>query len=309
VIAAIGSGPSPALQRIMQHCLEKKPGERFHDAHDLAFALESAGTASAESRTLVQPSRRTTLRRAVAGAVALGVIVLALVGTWWLGRGASPQPTFTQVTFRRGNVLRARFTPDGQNIVYSASWDGHPSEILMSRLDGSGVRAVGLPGADLMAVNGRGELLILRKSSQWTGTTGGSGTLARASLDGGTPLEFLARVRGADFAPDGQTLAVIYKDRDGGPFCLDYPLGTHLVTSTGTPASEEPGAPRISPQGDRVAFVYYPGARTGLAATMGNIAVVDRAGKWRDLAAGLRLDAYLAWSRDGREITSSGGRA
>ena len=73
-------------------------------------------------------------------------------------------------------------------------------------------------GPHLMAVNGRGELLILLKSSQWTGTTGGDGTLALASLDGGTPLEVLARVMGADFAPDGQTLAVIYKDRDGGPF-------------------------------------------------------------------------------------------
>ena len=40
----------------------------------------------------------------------------------------------------------------------------------MSRLDGSGVRAVGLTSSDLMAVNARGELLILLKSSQWTRT-------------------------------------------------------------------------------------------------------------------------------------------
>jgi eukaryotic-like serine/threonine-protein kinase len=299
-IAATGPSASPALQRIVQHCLEKKPAERFRDAHDLAFALESVGTPSAESRALLQPSRRATRGRAVAWSVPLGVIILALVGTWWLGRGASPQPTFKQVTFRRGNVLRARFTPDGQNIVYSAAWDGRPSEIFMSRLDGSGMRAIGLPRADLMAVNGRGELLILLKSSQWTATTGGNGTLALASLDGGTPREVLAHVRGADFAPDGQALAVIYQDQDGGPFYLDYPLGTHLLTSIN---AQSPGAPKISPQGDRVAFVYYPGVQADFANTEGKIAVVDRAGKRRDLAAGLNtLDEYLAWSRDGREI-------
>ncbi|TFG56201.1 MAG: serine/threonine protein kinase, partial [Deltaproteobacteria bacterium] len=218
---------SPALQRIVQHCLEKKPGERFRNAHDLAFALQSASSPSTESRAPVQPGGHAKLVRAlVALSGLLGLILLGSFGGRWLGRGSKPQPTFTQVTFRRGNVLRARFTPDGQNIVYSAAWDGRPTEIFLSRLDGSGVRAVGLPGADLMAVNGRGELLILLKPSQWTATSMFSGTLAMASLDGGTPREILARTRGADFAPDGQTLAVMYQVEDGGPFYLEYPLGT-----------------------------------------------------------------------------------
>jgi hypothetical protein len=309
-IAATGSAPSPALQRIVQHCLEKKPGERFRDAHDLAFALESANSPSTGSGTPVQPGARARLGRVLATSALVVSVLLALFGAWRLGRGAAPQPTFTQVTFRRGNVLRARFTPDGQNIVYSAAWDGRPTEIFLSRLDGSGARAVGLPGADLMAVNGRGELLVLLKSSQWTATTGGTGTLALASLDGGTPREILARVKGADFAPDGQALAVIFQEQDGGAFCLDYPLGTRLVPSV---SGRLPGAPRISPEGDRVAFVHFPGLQTELAATAGSIAVVERAGRRRDLAVGMNiLDEYLAWSRDGREIyfaTGSGLRA
>jgi hypothetical protein len=300
-IAASGSGVSPALQRIVQHCLEKKPGERFHDAHDLAFALQSASSPSTESRALVQPGGYVRLGRALTWSGLLGLILLGSFGGWWLGRGTRPQPTFTQVTFRRGNVLRARFTPDGQNIVYSAAWDGRPCEIFLSRLDGSGVRAVGLPGADLMAVNGRGELLILLKPSQWAATSTFSGTLAMASLDGGTPREILARVRGADFAPDGQALAVMYQNGEGGPFYLDYPLGTRLMA----PSGGDPRVPRISPQGDQVAFLYYTNSRADSISTRGkgSLAVVDRAGKWRDLATKLEIkDDDLAWSRDGREI-------
>ena len=287
------------LLNILQHCIEKSPEQRFQSAHDVAFALENFSTASPSSAPFTAPfapqNRRTSRKWA---ALVAGLLVGAGLLGWTLRVIHAPEPTFKQITFRRGNVLRARFTPDGQNIVYSASWDGKPSEIFMSRLDGSGVRAIGLPRADLMAVNARGELLILLKSRQWAGTSNSSGTLALASLDGGTPREVLGRTRGADFAPDGQTLAVLYQDQDGGPHHLDYPLGTRLLTSI----SGFLGAPRISPQGDRVAFVYS-GAQAGRIGARGGIAVVDRAGKRRDLKVGwLVWDEFLAWSKDGREI-------
>lgn len=301
----------PGLRRILDHCLEKVPERRFHDAHDLAFALESATGQSMESAA--SPGRRP--RPARLWPWGLGLLLLpALAGAWWLGRSAKPRLTFKQVTFRRGNVLRARFTPDGQNLVYSAAWDGHPSEIFMSRADGSGVRAIGLPRADLMAVNGKGELLILLKPKQWTGTSASLGTLALASLDGGTPREVLGRVKGADFAPDGQTLAVIFQNEEGGPQHLDYPLGTRLMTTS----SEVLGAPRISPDGGRVAFVHAStplgavGTEGGSSAKRG-IALVDRAGKRRNLDPGESVwDEYLVWSRDGRELyfaTRTGLRA
>ncbi len=293
------------LLNILHHCIEKSPEQRFQSAHDVAFALENVSTTSLSFAPFTAPfapqNRRTSRKWA---ALVAGLLVCAGLAGWALRGRPAPDPTFKQITFRRGNVLRARFTPDGQNIVYSAAWDGKPSEIFMSRLDGSGVRAVGLPRADLMAVNTRGELLILLKSSQWTGTSASFGTLALASLDGGTPREILGRVKGADFAPDGQSLAVIYQEQDGSPQYLDYPLGTRLMTSN----SELLGAPRISPQGDKVAFVHSStavgviGTEGGSSAQRG-IAVVDRTGKRLDLKMdGTVWDEYLAWSKDGREI-------
>src|SRR5437879_2146323 len=44
---------SPALERLIQHCLEKNPEERFHSARDLAFAIESlSGTVTSSGQTM-----------------------------------------------------------------------------------------------------------------------------------------------------------------------------------------------------------------------------------------------------------------
>src|SRR5207245_226525 len=40
---------SPALERLVNHCLEKNPESRFHSASDLAFALETANAKLAVS--------------------------------------------------------------------------------------------------------------------------------------------------------------------------------------------------------------------------------------------------------------------
>src|SRR6266403_2905461 len=43
---------SPALERVVRHCLEKNPAERFHSARDLAFAIESlSGSAISSGQT------------------------------------------------------------------------------------------------------------------------------------------------------------------------------------------------------------------------------------------------------------------
>src|SRR5262245_3228359 len=44
---------SPALERLVNHCLEKNPEERFHSARDLAFAIEAlSGSAPVSSQTM-----------------------------------------------------------------------------------------------------------------------------------------------------------------------------------------------------------------------------------------------------------------
>src|SRR5262245_31363193 len=73
---------SPALERLVNHCLEKNPEERFHSASDLAFALEAlSGSAPTSAQTTVVSAitaRRLTRRELIFASVA-AVAIVALV--------------------------------------------------------------------------------------------------------------------------------------------------------------------------------------------------------------------------------------
>jgi len=133
---------SPALERIVQHCLEKNPEQRFHSASDIAFDLEHLSGASGTSSKLAPlPAARPKigLLPSLIGAV---VLALAMLGVgWWVGkRSAIAQPVeYKQITFRTGSIGNARFTPDG-SVVYEAAWDGGEDQLYLSRTDEPGAR-------------------------------------------------------------------------------------------------------------------------------------------------------------------------
>jgi serine/threonine-protein kinase len=73
---------SPVVTGIVKRCLEKRPEDRFHSAHDLALALE-ATTSSTDRPAVVKP------RRVSLGWTAMGLGLLAAVGVW---RGQCDKP-------------------------------------------------------------------------------------------------------------------------------------------------------------------------------------------------------------------------
>src|SRR5208282_2104123 len=104
---------TPGLERIVRHCLEKQPGQRFQSAQDIAFALESVGGMSGTTSTLAAaPVRKGWARLAIAA-----LVVLALAGfaieAWLRPRSVGVHPKLHRITFRRGTIWNARFTPDG----------------------------------------------------------------------------------------------------------------------------------------------------------------------------------------------------
>jgi len=125
---------SPGLELVIRRCLEKKPEQRFQSAKDLAFALEALSGASTKSttHTATEDKTKSRQRMLVAGAAPLALGLGALLG-WFVKPGTGPPPTFTQVSFHRGEVIHARFAPDGKTLVYAAKLNGGPQDTYILR--------------------------------------------------------------------------------------------------------------------------------------------------------------------------------
>jgi eukaryotic-like serine/threonine-protein kinase len=288
----------PGLERIVRHCLEKNPEQRFHSAHDLAFDLESlsaVSTPGAPSRVAATAAPKRKLSVAIVAGV---VLVAAVLGALAAGRLAGRRPlTFQKLTFQRGAIVSARFAPDGQTIVYGAAWNGKPFEAFSARLDSTLSRSLGLPPADLLAVSASGEM-ALSLNRRFTAPYIPTGTLAQAPLAGGSPRPVLENVTWADWSQGDGGLAIV---RDtGSENRLEFPIGKTLYVAAGGISHA-----RISPQGDLIAFHNHR-ARAG---DFGDVSVVDRQGRKTDLSTGWESLWGLAWSPRGDEVWFTGARS
>ena len=132
----------PALSRLVLHCLEKDPNERFQSARDLAFDLQSL--ASPSSSETVVPRVETRRSRAaawlgVSGLVAGAAAVAFLAGDWFeAGRSAANRVPVAEVrplTFQPALELDPSLSPDGQSFVFSANYTGN-DDIYSQRVGG-----------------------------------------------------------------------------------------------------------------------------------------------------------------------------
>jgi Tol biopolymer transport system component len=290
---------SPALERIVHHCLEKNPEGRFHSASDVAFDLEHlSGLSGSSSRIATTgiagagPSRRVLIGVAAGLLLAAGGCFLG----WWIGKSGAPKshPEYHQITFRTGSIGNARFTPDG-SVVYSASWEGSENQLYMSRIDDPGARELGLKDAELLSISKGGELAI-RLNTKFYGGYARIGTLARVPLSGGTPREVLDNVQDADWSASGDSMAVVRYLPENSHWRLEYPVGKVLWDGI-----DWISHPKISPDGKWVAFADHenPGGDDE-----GSVAVIeaDGKGKERKLSSGWTSLEGILWSPAGDEI-------
>jgi Tol biopolymer transport system component len=287
-VGAISPQAPTPLRWIVERCLAKEPEDRYAASRDLARDLVTlrdrlpdtvSGAALAAG-----PRRRSGLWLAAAAVLLVTATLFAGRALWKTAPPAPPK--FQRLTFRRGSVDEARFSPDGQTVLYSARWDGEPPRIFLTRTEDPASQLLGLPEAYLLSVSRQGELAIVTGKAQ-IGTPWGyaDGTLATVAIVGGTPRELATEISLADWAPDGRQMAVIRNNH------LEFPLGKTIYTAT------EPIAfPRVSPSGDRIALQEGRHVR-----------VVDLSGK--TILASREWGAYPfpAWSPSGKEVWTSAG--
>ena len=285
----------PPLRWIIERCLAKDPEERYASTRDLARELAgvrdhlSEVGVSGEAITALPPRPRRRLRLAL-----MGVALLMAVGYagFFLGQrdGKSPPPSFRRLTFRRGYVFSARFAPDGQTVVYGASWNGMPVQLFSTRPGSPESLPFSLPSADILSISSSGEMALCLGRHYIDGWET-MGTLAQVPISGSAPREVLENVLAADWAPDGVNLAVV--QQVGTQMSLEFPVGKRLYETSGWISH-----PRVSPAGDAVAFIDHP-LRGDDA---GTLALVDRAGRKRTLSEYWPTAQGIAWSASGKEI-------
>jgi DNA-binding winged helix-turn-helix (wHTH) protein len=187
---------------------------------------------------------RSSLGKRAALGVAIAIAFIAAVGTAsLLIRPAQTAYTFHRVSYGRGAIRSARFGPDGQSILYGASWNGKPMQLFWAQVQSPESRPYPLPDADILSVSTEGKLAILINR----------GTLATMPIAGGAPREVQENVQDADWDREGKNLAIVHW---AGKRCdLEFPIGTVIYGVTGGHWLSDI---RVAPRGDSLAFLEHP---------------------------------------------------
>ncbi len=294
----------PALERVVTHCLEKSPDERFQSARDLAFDLQSLSnlSAAAQPARAVRRGARTWLPIS-----ALAFLVAALGFVAGRFSGAKPgaatleRVSFTLVTDQPGVESDPALAADGKSVVYVAEVNGQYDLFLLR-------------------IGGRNPVPLTADSpvddSQPTFSPDGERIAFRSEREGGGIFlmdptgESVRRVSdfGFDpsFSPDGREIAVgtvgfqfpMERSGRGTLWAIDVRSGQKREIARPSDAVQ----PAWSPHGTRIAYWglrkdagqrdIFTAAADGSELESGGVAVTDDAA----------LDWSPVWAPDGRHL-------
>jgi Tol biopolymer transport system component len=154
-LGATNAKISPALDKIVRRCLEKKPEMRFQSASDLGFALEALSTspgASGSNLSVSTVTKRPGWRERIAWIVA-GLAMLAALGVAYFNRSSADTRAVRlafvppeNLAFDNVGADYVRVSPDGQKLVFTGQSEDGKRQLWVRALDS--MEASPLPGTD-----------------------------------------------------------------------------------------------------------------------------------------------------------------
>ncbi len=282
-----------ALQRIVRRCLEKRPQDRFSSAHDLAFALEAAGTETSGRLALPDAALRRTRAKGWLATVAVLVALVALLGLWLARpKGPAPLPKFhpRRVSGSLGVVSEPALSPSGTEIAYTATSRGISDIWIVDVRGGKPIRLT--QGASVSF----GPTWFPDGSEiAFSSTKGGETSVLKVPRFGGTPMLLVRNAQDAAISPGGNRIAFA---RPG----TDCELRIWVAELA---APEE--ARRLT--GGNVGVwshrhpAWSPDGRTICFQDKRNLWLVPAGGgSARPLTVGDAVNASPVWSTDGRHV-------
>ena len=310
-LSGIDSPIASSLDRIVRHCLEKNPNERFQSARDLAFDLQSLTTTTGSTGITV--SRPAVSRRRLVSALlaAVSLIVAAAIGRWTATRSATPAGEgaapgrFAALTDQPGVERAPALAPDGRSFVYVGGASDN-EDIFVQRVGGrnpTNLTADSPVRDEAPAFSPDGEQIAFRSEREKGGlfVMGATGESVRRISDFGFD---------PSWSPDGRELAVATEPiRDPTTratvseiWAVDVSTGKRRLVARGDGV-----APRWSPNGHRIAYWGLPPSKS-----QRDVFTVAADGSQSDAPVPVTNDGEFdwspAWSPDGRFLYFSSDR-
>jgi serine/threonine protein kinase/Tol biopolymer transport system component len=293
---------TPALERIVQHCLEKRAEDRFQNARDLIFDLQALSQFSWTA--LSSFPHRLATRSAL---VVLGVIVMfaaAAVGYVAGTRVTTPASPVASHNIRRLTELPGleefpSISPDGRAVAFTAGVKGR-RHIFVRLLSGGAPLAITRDPADYEQPRWSpdGNSLVYFSTA---GGDEGQGAIWSVPALGGSPRRLMASISGADVSKSGRLtyfrllngkIQLVTAALDGSDVHVVLPsaVGYHRY-------------PRWSPDGQWIGFQRGDGVRDDI------FVVAANGGEPRRLTNDRNVIGGLTWLRssDGIVYASSRG--
>ncbi len=305
-LSTINPTAPPSLVRITEHCLEKRPEQRFQSARDLSFHLQQLSDDSGRSTIREAAKQRSLVRWWPASAAVAGALLIGFLGgrAWTETSSAQGGSLGSAIAVRAitfsGKDLEPSVSPDGKMIAFASSRDGK-MRIWVKQTNGGSELALtaGTDSAPRFSPDGSSVLFARLEGN-------GQRSIYKVPILGGEPRKLVDDAYLADWSPDGLHL-VFVRSFGGGELSRTIVL---TASSDGSNQKEIAtldgkilGNPRWSPDGRRIALADW---------SFGNFAhqplLLSRDGsdqEWLDLPVDADVQSALAWADADRLVIAT----